>query len=451
MPTSTFSVSGLSTGMDTQSMIDKLVSLEGQPLAILQSRQAAYKSQVSVLGALASKLSALQTAANGLSAGGVLGLTTTSTNGAFTATPGSSAVAGSYDVAVTSLASAAKWRSAGLGASDTILTGTFTLTAGKDYPIAVGGTGTLADVAAAIRASGAPVSAVVLNDGTRSYLSVTALNSGTAGSFTLDARARQALDPTGTAAVSQAARDSVFSVDGLTFTRSSNTVTDALPGTTLTLQKTSPVDPGTGKPVPETLTLANDASATQAKLQTFVDAYNAVMQLAQQQLAVSKDSNRTSTLAGDPTVRGLQRSLQAIGSTIVPGLGTVRSLADLGLKTQRDGTLTIDKDVLSAAIARDPSAVDGVFASASGGVAKLTSTLVDSYVAPSSGLLSIRQQGLTDQISSMDDQAARMQARVDAYRQSLVNQFTAMETVVGQYKTIGNFLTQQSNALASKS
>jgi flagellar hook-associated protein 2 len=430
-------------------MIDKLVALEGRPLTLLQTRQAAYKSQVSVLGSLASKLSALQTAANGLSAGGVLGLTTTSTNSAFTATPGSSAVAGSYDVAVTTLASAAKWRSAGFGASDTVLTGSFTLTAGKDYPIAVVGTGTLADVAAAIRASGAPVSAVVLNDGTRSYLSVTALNSGTAGAFTLDARAKLALDPTGTAAVSQAARDAVFSVDGLKYTRSSNIVTDALPGTTLTLQKPSPVDPGTGQPVPETLSLANDASATQAKLQTFVDAYNAVMQLAQQQLAVSQNSNRSSTLAGDPTVRGLQRSLQAIGSTIVPGLGLVRSLADLGLKTQRDGTLTIDTDVLSAAIARDPSAVDGVFASASSGVAKLTSKLVDSYVAPSSGLLSIRQQGLNDQISSMDDQAARMQARIDAYRQSLVNQFTAMETVVGQYKTIGNFLTQQSTALAA--
>ncbi len=456
MATSTFNVSGLSTGMDTQSMIDKLVSLEQQPLTRLKSQQAAFKSQVSALGDLASKLSALQTAADDLGSGGVLGVKATSTNSAFTATPGSSAAAGSYDVAVASLASAAKWRSGGFASGGTLSAGTFTLSVnGASYPrdgIPVTAGESLAQLARDINKSGAPVSATVLNDGTSNYLSITATSTGYSGadsnsqiqvSLGTDPRFDSSID-----AWSQPARNAVFYVDGLKYTRQSNTVADALPGTTLQLQKVSPSD-SSGAPTPETLTLANDTTSTQAKLQTFVDAYNAVMALVQKQTNVSSNTDRSTTLAGDPTVRSLQRALQSVGSSTVSSLLTVRSLADLGVKTARDGTLSIDSDTLSAAVARDPAAVNAIFADPASGIGKLTSTLVNTYAAPSSGLLSIRQQGLNSQISSMDDQAASLQARVDAYRQTLVDQFTAMETVVGQYKSIGTFLTQQSNASSS--
>jgi flagellar hook-associated protein 2 len=385
---STFSVGGLSTGMDTQSIIDKLVSLAQQPLSDLRKQQAAFRSQVSALGDLASKLGALRTASDDLASGGVLGLRVSSANSAFTARPGSTAAAGSYDIAVASLASAAKWRSGAFGAGDTLKGGTFDLGIDAFPAIGVDEGESLGKLASDINASGAPVSAAVLYDGAHSYLSVTAKSTGYAGadpssalhvSFTAgpgDVPDPARLDPSAQA-WSQDARNAAFTIDGLQFTRQSNTVADALPGATLTLQKLSPIDPGTQKPTAETLTLASDTDATQAKLKTFVDAYNALMQLVQKQTDVSPTTDRSTTLAGDGIVRGLEQALQSVGSSTVPGLATVRSLADLGVKTARDGTLSIDSAVLSAAIARDPAAVNAVFSDPTGGVGKLASTLLD--------------------------------------------------------------------------
>jgi flagellar hook-associated protein 2 len=458
--TSTFSVSGLSTGMDTQSMIDKLVSLEQQPITALQTQQKAYQSQVSTLGGIASALSALQAATDALQSGNVLGEKAITANTAFTAAPSSSAAAGSYDVAVTSLASAAKWRSGAFASGDTLSAGTFTLSVnGASYPadgIAVTDGESLAQLASAINASGAPVTATVLNDGTSDYLSITATSTGYTGAAS-NAEIQVSLGTdarfdAGQQAWSQAARNAVFSVDGLQCTRQSNTVADAIPGTTLQLQKVSATDSG-GVPIPETLTLATDTDATKAKLQTFVDAYNAVISLLQKQTDVSATTDRSSTLAGDPTVRNLQQALQSITASTVGslGAGTVRSLADLGVKTARDGTLSIDTATFSAALARDPSAVNTLFSDPTSGIDEITSNLVHLYNAPVTGLLSIRQSGLNAQISAMTDQAAAMQARLDIYRQTLVDQFAAMETVVGQYKSIGTFLTQQSNQSSSSS
>ena len=115
-----FTVGGLATGMDTQSMIDKLVSLESRPLTLLQKHQSAFKSQVSTLGDISSKLAELQTAAKSLGANGALGLKTTSTNTAFSATPGTSAVAGSYDIQVQHLATPTKLRSDAFQSGDTV-------------------------------------------------------------------------------------------------------------------------------------------------------------------------------------------------------------------------------------------------------------------------------------------------------------------------------------------
>jgi flagellar hook-associated protein 2 len=462
MATSTFSVSGLSTGMDTASMIDKLVSLEQAPLTQLQKQQTAFKSQVSQLGALASKLAALKDAASALASGGTLGVKAASTTTAFAAAPGTGAAAGSYAVQVTSLATAAKERSAGFAAGATLSAGSLSLSVdGKDYskdadgnPAITWSSGaTLGDVAAAIRASGAPVSATVLFDGQKSYLSLTKRDTGFVPDGALpDGGASQALVASddrgqlGLAPLKDAngadilPKNAAFTLDGLAFTRTTNVIADALPGTTLTLKAA-----GGAK---EDLTLENDVDATQKNLETFVAAYNGVMSLVQQQLAVTDTTDRASTLAGDTAVRSLQGALQSLATAVV-GTGTVRALADLGLKTQRDGTLTLDAGVLSSAVARDATAVDALFADADSGIAKLTSTLVDGYTAPDTGLLSIHQGGLTNQIGAMDDRAVQLQARLDAYRASLVAQFSAMEAVVGQYKTIGTFLTQQAAAQSS--
>jgi flagellar hook-associated protein 2 len=454
--------SGLVSNIDTASIVDQLVALESRPITLLKKQQSAFKTQVSVLGDIISKLAALEAATKELGASGVLAAKVGSTNDAFSATPGTGALAGRYAVRVDQLAQASKWRSAGYDTpASGVLAGTLQLTVkGVTYPNTVPATPititdnmSLSDVAYAIRQSGAPVSATILtgwdavNSKAVSYLSITARDTGyTAASGPGSALTVQFTPGTGTGkdpafAETQAAQNAAFNVDGVDFVRETNTVTDALAGVTLALKKgaVSPAATGTV----EDLVLNTDPDATRAKLQKFVDAYNGVMTLVQRQLAVTKDTDRTTTLAGDSSVRALQGRLQSILTNVVSGLPGVRTLADLGVKTAKDGALSIDSTTFSGALARDPAALDALFSTATTGLADYVSGLVQQQVRASDGILTSRQSGLNARIRAMDDQAAALQRRVDAFKANLVKQFTAMETTLSNLKATSSFLAAQ--------
>lgn len=442
---STFRAGGLATGMDTNTMVDQLVKLESRQLDLLRTRQAAFKAQISALGELASRLAGLETAAKDLGTAGVLGVKAVSTQDSFTAAPGAGATAGRYSISVEGLARASKWRSAAFaGSTAPVAGGTLQLSVmGTSYdPITIADGASLSDVALAIQRSGAPVSAVVLSDGTSSYLSVTARDTGFPLSGTPAAALSLAFTPAAGATGTlpgfgevQPAANATLWVDGLKLTRQSNTVTDAVPGTTLTLKK--------GGAPAEDLVLATDVDATRARLQKFADAYNDVMKLVQKHLAVLPGSDRTRTLAGDSSVRGLQSSLQRLVTSIVPGQADVRTLADLGFKTARDGSLSIDGATLNYALSRAPAAVDALFSTASTGLSALTSGMVQAQTRTGDGILTLRQSGLDSTVSTLDRQAASMELRIEAFRQNLIRQFTAMERTVSSMKSIGAFLTSQ--------
>ncbi len=445
---STFQAGGLASGLDTNTIIDKFVLLRSASLTQLQKNQAGAQTKVSTLADITSKLAALQTAARALSSGGVLGATALGKNSAFTAVPGTGAVAGEYSVQVQTLAQSAKARSQAFGIDGLVRGGTLALTVqGQSYGVTIADGSSLNEAAAALRQSGAPISAVVLNDGTNLYLSISSVKTG----FPVGGAAADALSivetSTGTAGqplgatLFQPAQNATFLVDGLAFTRQSNQVTDAVPGTSLTLA-------AQGGPA-ENLSIAYDSDATSAKLKTFVDAYNAVMSVVQKQLAVTPQTDRSATLSGDLSMRSLQARLQSLVSSTVGTLSNVRTLADLGVKTNRDGSLQIDSSALAGAIARDPSAVNAMFSTAASGLGDLTTTLADAFTRAGDGILTVRSKSLADGVREMDSQATRLQDALDAYRALLVAQFTAMEKLVSSLKNSSTFLTAVSNNSSS--
>ncbi|MBL8918656.1 MAG: flagellar filament capping protein FliD [Myxococcaceae bacterium] len=435
-----FRAGGLASGLDSNNIIDTLVSLEKRPIDMLSKRQQALKAQVSLLGDLASKLSSLSTAAGNLQSKGVLALKASSSPTSFSVTPTTGGAAGRYSVEVTGLASAAKARSQAFATGDAPITGgTLDLSVmGSNYQVTITDGMTLTEVATAINQSGAPVNASVLASGTSHYLTLTNRDTG----YPLTGAPGDALGismtTTGTQGtalalgITQQATNATFLVDGLPMTRTSNEVTGAIPGVTLSLKSLGAA---------EDVVLGYDYEATQKNLQAFVTAYNEVQALVQKQLAVKPESNRGAMLAGDAVVRNLQSTLQRIVSTTVPGLATVRSLADLGVQTSRDGSLTIDTTKLQAAVAREPGSVNALFGKATTGLGDVVEGLVDTFTDPVNGLITARKSGLNDNIRAMDSQLERLDARLAGYRQNLIRQFAAMEQVVSGIKSIGNYLT----------
>ena len=218
---------------------------------------------------------------------------------------------------------------------------------------------------------------------------------------------------------------------------------DAVPGTALDLKSVTVAD--------ETLTLGSDVEASQANLQKFVDAYNAVLSLVQKQTAVTEGTNRSTTLAGDMAVKNLQSRLQQFTVTQVNPAGTVRTLADLGIKTARDGSLSIDAATFASALSRDPGSVDALFTRASTGLADSVELLVKQQTDGTDGILQTRKTSLGDLVKRMDDDAAKLQLRVDAYRDNLVREFAAMESIISGLNATSNFLAQQSSLGSSSS
>jgi len=448
-----FQVGGLASGLDTQSIIDGLTKIEQQPLDALRTQQTDFKTQVSVIGKLVGKVQTLQQAAKALSTNGAVGIKATTVNTDFTATPSSQTQAGSYQVSVQSLATAAQQRTAGFtpdaSGITTVKGGTLQLTVqGKTYdPITITDGMSLGDVAGAIRATGAPISAVVLNNGTQQFLSVTDLNTGftgpdnsTALNITETSTGTQG-QSLGFAQVGTGAQNALVTVDGLQFTRQSNTITDAIPGTTLTLKGKSNTT--------ETFSAANDSATTSLNLQNFVNAYNDIVNFISQQQTPAAGTDRDAMLAGNSTLRSLKNDLQRTMTSIV-GSGTIRTLADIGLKTNfQDGTLTIDSGRLGSALAANPQAINQIFSDPTTGIGAAAQSLSDRYTNVVNGLLTNSSKTLNTRIKQMDTQADTLQTRIAAFKANLTAQFTAMEQIVSRLKSTGNFLTQQSSAASS--
>ncbi len=452
MPTTTatalFTSSGLSSGLDTNAIVDALARVEALPIDGIKATETAMKSQISTLGTLASKLAALQTAAKNLGTSGPVAITVQSSNTSFSAVAATGALAGAYDVQVQSLAAAAKGRSQAYGAVDApVIGGAFHFSInGKSTDLTIPDGAKLNDVAALINGSGAGVNAGVIFDGTSAYLTLTNAATGYVGSSPSAALGvtYTATGTTGTApavTTTQAATNAAFTIDGLSITRQSNTINDALKGVTFTLGKSGGAS--------ESLAIGNDLANAQGRLEGFLGAYNDIASMVNAQLTPSSVGSRSGTLASDESLREVQQRLQDIVASSVSGSGGVRSLADLGLHTQKDGTLTVDAATFNAAVARDPTAVNALFSAPTTGISALVAATVKDETDPVSGLLTVESTGLTDRLKTLGDEATRLQEHVDSYRQTLLDQFTAMETLLSSLKNTSNYLTQLSNQATS--
>lgn len=445
MAASNFRVGGLASGLDTNSIIDQLVKIESTSVTTAQARQAAYQSQISQLGDLTSKLKALDTAAATLKTSGALGLTQVGTASGFGATPGSTAVAGRYSLLVDHLATAAKARTQPAtftSGNDAVRGGTLTLSiSGVSTDVTITDGMSLTQVAKAINESGADASAVVLVSNGEAYLSVTNKNTGhtpgnPASGLVITENSTGSLGQPLGLAVTQQATNAVVSIDSLQFERTSNTITDALPGVTLTLKAQTTT--------PEDLVLTADSASTSTNLNTFITAYNDVMSILRKNLNIGQDTDRTKTLGGDSAIRSLQTSLMNMVSSISnPNSAGVRSLADIGIKTGNDGSLSLDQSRLSKALASDPAAVNTLFQVATDGVSDKVKTLVDGYTNSSDGILVSKSKSYDKTIKQISTQIDSLQLRLESYRTKLIAQFTAMEKIVSGFKSIGNYLTSQ--------
>lgn len=248
---------------------------------------------------------------------------------------------------------------------------------------------------------------------------------------------------TGAAGIITQAKSAVLFVDGLKVVSDSNSVTTAVEGVTLSLVSAqSATDIAAGKTID--ITVGTDKAAVKGNLQKFVDAYNSMMTTVGQLTAVvpvgEDDAPVTGALVGDVTARGLVAGLRA-ELVKMSSDGSIKALAQLGITTQKDGTLKIDDTVLSSALDNNFDQVAEYLAGDKGLMGRLESNVND-YLK-TNGVLDQRTKALQSTLTNIDDQREALDLRIEKLQERLVAQYTAMDQLVASLKKTSESLTNQ--------
>jgi flagellar hook-associated protein 2 len=468
------STTGLGSGIEISNLVSQLVAAEGQASTTqLDRRETSAKDHLTALGTLKGALSAFQTAASKLKDSNSLrsSTATSSSEDILTATAGASTVAGSYAVQVMSLAQSQTLVSGGQGfasATDTVGTGSLTIKVGSsqiDLNI-TSSNNTLVGIRDAINRSPQNeglVSASIINvdngaGGTESRLVLSAVQTGTANRLTLTAvdddgnntdtngLSRLVYDPNGSGVANMAektaAKDAVINVAGYDVTRSSNTITDVIDGVTLDLKSAKP---GTTVNV----NIASDKSAVSKTIQDFVDAYNKLNTVIGDLTKYDSTGKNSGPLLGNSTLRGIQNTIRReLGNSVSSAANSSYStLFSIGVEIDRLGKMSINQSRMDDALKNNPKALEDVFASSNGIAVRLDNTL-DLYLQ-TGGILDGQTKSLSSTLQSIGKDRLDLQDRMAKLQDTLLKQFNAMDSMVGQLKATGSYLTQQLSALSS--
>lgn len=417
-PSITFS--GLGSGIDSQSIITKLVEAESRHLQRLEAWKTEWTGKIAALQEVNNKLTGLRTAVSAMDTPAEFqAMTVTSSNaGILTATASIAATAGSHQVLVNQLAQNDIEVHAGLSDPATVINNSgsdkvfaFSYAGGAPVTVTVPDQATLQDLANAINASGANpgVTALVLDLGPsytsdRYRLMLQGNDTGSDYTIAID-DALTTLDGTGgtenfTSAVfsqSQAAQNAQVRLDGYPpggwIERAGNRIADLIPGVTLTLHA---ADAAT----PVNVSVAYDTAAMQEKIKNLVAAYNETIAFLREQTKYDSVTGEAGILFGNYAVHLVKSELTAIATGNAPGFQDpgdyYLNLAQIGITTDVDeasetfGQLRVDGAALAEALNSHPQEVARLMAAYFRGVSGDTSGNLTYY----SSLPGITQPGI---------------------------------------------------------
>jgi flagellar hook-associated protein 2 len=450
---------GLGSGLDIASLVTKLVAAEKAPRQTQITR--AQTATVTTISALASLKGAMATFNDSLSALKTQEVfsarsANASDQAIFSASAGTSAISGTYDIEVESLASAHQIASQAVvgGAGATVGTGTLTIGMGaKSFQVSIDDSHkTLAQIRDAINA--APdnddyVRATIVNAVDGAHLVLTAQSTGAANALTVAQSGGDGglsvleynASLTTNYQLKHEAADAVVYVSGFKHTSATNSITDAIEGVTITAIKAD--DDET-----HTLTIANDTNGTTAKIRKFVDSYNALQSQMSTLRSFEPTTKKAGPLLGDALLRGIETDVRAKLTGSVSGLtGAYQTLASIGVTTNKDGTLALDTDKLAKALAADYDGVSRLFGTTDGVAARLSTTLTARLADTAE--LNQRTKALNARSVTLQKEQATLETRMAEVARRYNAQFNALDSMLSNLQSTLNFLTQQLSSIAN--
>ena len=456
---SSVTFSGLASGIDSSALIESLIAQQRKArVTPLENKISKYQDTKDSLTELKSLLNNLKDAADKFKTleGGVLSKTTSSTDESVLSTSTSNlADLGNYDVTVKELAKSGsfsfskKFSSAtdlfanGVPASGDVMNITV---GGETTQLLVGNTTTVEDLVNSFNAQSTKGQASLINVGTASEPSyafmITSKESGlsegkieiSVGEEILAADSK--LDPS-LGNLSQA-KNAKLSIAGLAdnIERNSNTISDLIPGVSFKLNGIGTVNIAT----------TVDSDNTSSAVKDFVDAFNNVVSYIKENDLVSseKEGEDTKIIYGSLSSTSLDENIlstikNALTNSRTSG-GSVNILSEVGITTNRDGTISFDADKFEEALSKDSNSVNKIFTNLGEELGGVTGKIYQF-----TGFNALIDQGinnLTTQINDTNNKIGNLESYLSRYEQSLTIKYANLEALMGK-------LNSQQNSLSS--
>jgi len=453
---------GAGSGINTTEVVNSLVEAERAPLqADLDRMKEKADLKISAYGVVKSALNDLRSAFDKLNdVRDLKSFSVSNSKPDYLSFTASAAVeAGSYDIAVTQLADRDSWVSGGTATSDTQINGgsgiTLTFTTGSGVKtISVTGP-TPQAIVDEVNDAEQGYTAKLVDTGASSnpYVIVFEGDTGADNAFTIAATDSTTGDPaTGFSIASQVrtAADASLSLNGVAVTRATNTITDLVNGATIRLNQ---IFSGSAA-----INVTADTSQAKTALMDLVSTYNSTFELfGQLSSNETSDDELVGSLSTDTNFRSIMTSIRrVVTSESSTGTGSMTHLSSMGLSMTREGTLAIDETRLDSALS---SSFDDLvtaltagtndqtpFGDASRGIAGDASALIQNFLK-STGSVSQSIVNAESRQSEYETRLAELEARMERVKERYVAQFSAMESIVSQMKSTGDYLTNQFKAM----
>lgn len=428
------SLSGLASGIDWQSILEKLREAEQTRLNLLNNQKSNLEDRLTAWRDLASKLTSLKNAVDDLRDSWDLTLysaTLTTSDYSLNAesilsvTTSTDASPGVYQVQVLQVATPQKEYSEAFTSADQ--------DAGKTGKITINGTDitldgkSLEQIRNEINSLGLGVTAGILKVSDTEYrLVITSETTGSAG-FTFDTSSS---DMTFT---EQVGTDAQISIDGIIITRSSNTISDALKGVTFDLRSAAPS-------TTFTLKIEPDLQSLRSKVETFVNAYNDVLDEIAKHLTGSTDAkDKAGPLASDFTLQTIKANLQSVYLSA--------ELYEIGITINDKNRLDFDSSKFQDATKGDFKSVADKLNSFASSMYQQLNRLTD----PIDGTITLKENSLEDGIKGIENRISREEERINRYIEMLTKQFIQMEKALFEMQSQNSWLSKLSSSLGSSS
>ena len=377
---STLNSSG--SGLNITQIVDSLVQAEKDPQEdLIQTKIDTKTTSISAIGEIKSALSSLSLSLNNLS--GNTSLETNSTSAAVSANVSdpSTAVAINSSISVTSLAQGQTLAFEDFSSNTSVVGGGSLLLEKGDWSsgsfianstiasasLTVLSTDTLESLKDKINSLDYGVTASVIGAGDGTFALVLKSSNGKENALRITATESpagsglSAIDNTSTNNTKQklAGTDASFSVDGIALTRTTNEINDLFTGYTVNLNSSTTVN---GVNTPAILSGTVDKSKASTNLQSFVDSINKARTLLNQKTFRGSSTEKPGELSDDPVIKNIQDQLNSLTSSSLSGFGANGVyLSNLGVRTERDGTLTLNTSILENELKNNPTSLDAIF------------------------------------------------------------------------------------------